>query len=228
MKRIELFKYLPSKYVESFTKEGKILFRNLTFFKEIEDDNKRRDELEGSHRDTGKSDNGFDIILQNGSKLKGDYFDNSINTDKVFVFCLSNVYDEKLYDDFKCDACVRITDTREFLNLCKIKIALLKGKISKLFFNNVEYYDYTKQISMDLKEPTNIPLFKRKIYEPQHEFRLYFAENDGFKITKKITIKNSNPFNLPKDKEIKPVLKKENRILTIGNIMHITEVFFRR
>lgn len=227
MKRIELFKYIPSKYVESFTKEGKILFRNLTYFKEIENDGIRGDELEGTHRDEGINGEGGLMTLKDGKKIKTDFFDNSINSDKIFVFCLSNVYDEKLFDDFKCDACVKITDTREFINLCRIKVALLKGKISKLYFNNVEYYDFTKQLKMDLKETTNIPLFKRKIYESQNEFRLYFAENDGFKITKKITIKNSNPFNLLEDKTSKPKPIIEDRVLSLGNIRHITEVIYK-
>lgn len=225
-----LYKYIPSRFVDSFCDEGNILFRNLTYFKKIEDGDVRGDHLEGTHRDFGKNGAGIDITInKNGKKLKGDYFDNSIETDdKTFIFCLSNIYDEKLFDEFECDACIKITNTKEFISLCERKLLVSTGKHSKLHYNNIKYYELNEDMSEYIKIPIMIPILKREKYRIQDEFRLYFAVDNAFKIKKSITIKNSNSVKSPPDKipKIDEVIKE--KLLTLGNIRPITEVFYKK
>jgi hypothetical protein len=45
-----LFKYLPSQYVDNVLSNGDILFRNFTYFKQVEGKT-RGDYLEAHHRD---------------------------------------------------------------------------------------------------------------------------------------------------------------------------------
>ena len=214
--------------MDSFLQEGDILFRNLPYFKKVEDGDVRGDILEGTHRDTGKNGDGGVMKLKSGERIKCDYFDNSIETDeKTFIFCLSKIYNEKLYEEFECDACVKIKNTKEFIDLCIRKLLITKGKQSKLYFNHVKYYGSHEDVSEYIKEPSMIPLLKREKYSYQEEFRLYYAIDDVFKIKKSITIKNSNPFNLPPDKTPKPEPTELKKIIPLGNIRPITEVIYK-
>ena len=117
-----LYKYLPSEFVNTVRTDGKLLFRNLSYFIKIED-KIRGDVLEGTHVDKGLSGDGFDVTLEDGMKLKGQHFMNSIeDTNVTFVFCLSTVFDEKLFDEFECDACIKINNVVEFINRCLLAV----------------------------------------------------------------------------------------------------------
>ena len=97
-----LYKYLPYNRVNQFIKEGALLFRNLTYFRQKEDRG-RGDKAEGIHVDN--PDNLVTIrILNKGRTLTDDCsFLNSIEQDKVFVFCMSAILKQNLFDDFGAD-----------------------------------------------------------------------------------------------------------------------------
>ena len=65
-KKMRLYKYLPSEYLDSVVNEGAILFRNQTSFQKIEDEQVRGDELEGSI--LNKPDDGFGIKTFQGGR----------------------------------------------------------------------------------------------------------------------------------------------------------------
>ena len=105
---------MPSQYAENFVKKGDLLFRNLSYFRQYED-NRRGDPLEGFHRDN--PDNDITLSDPNTGKVlaKGDFsFLNSTNTDLINVFCLSMQHDSKLYKEFGSDCCIEILYTNEF------------------------------------------------------------------------------------------------------------------
>jgi len=113
LKQFPLYKYLPSHHLGNFLKNGEILFRNLTYFKEYEDAKKRGDKKEGGIYNNPTD--GFEIknITQN-TEFKANHTINCINSDDVFVFCLSKNHDKKLYKEFESDCCVEITNVHEF------------------------------------------------------------------------------------------------------------------
>ncbi len=220
-----LYKYLPSEFVDTVRTEGKLLFRNLSYFKQIED-KVRGDDLEGIHQDKGLSGDGFDVILEDGTKLKGLHFKNSIDSDKVFVFCLSTVFDEKLFDEFECDACIKINDVAELINRCVLNIRK-RTDTDELYYGNVEYYEFNKKTKGNIKNPKHIPLFKHSRYKDHNEFRMYFAIEDGFTLKQVVTIKG-NPFNLPEDKTTKSKPTSKDILIDIGNIEPFTEVIYKK
>jgi len=91
-----LYKYLPAKYVNPVIQDGTLLFRNLSYFRQHED-NRRGDPLERFHRDNPDND----IAIRNlstGKTIKGDFsFLNSTDTDLIYVFCLSKKFDTVTY-----------------------------------------------------------------------------------------------------------------------------------
>jgi hypothetical protein len=103
-----LFKYLPAKFLADFL-DGCILFRNLAYFRQIED-KARGDLTEGMHID--KPDNPVTVEGMDGPvKSKGPFaFHNEVNQERVFAFCLSARLAPELLSEFGCDACVEIFD----------------------------------------------------------------------------------------------------------------------
>ena len=95
-----LYKYLPRKYAGDFIRQGLALFRNLTSFKQMEH-LARGDVRGGCHVDSPSND--VVITRQQPTLLQitGSF---SMRTaiqapDKLFILCLSEVHDEKLYGD---------------------------------------------------------------------------------------------------------------------------------
>jgi hypothetical protein len=113
-----LFKYIKSKYVDDIVKRGKVLFWNLTYFRLSEEDG-RGDLYEGRHVD--RPGKGVQITsLQSGSTVEGDFaFVNAIDTQEIYVFCLSTRHSPELYDIFNADACVEITSAAQFIKDCR-------------------------------------------------------------------------------------------------------------
>ena len=63
-----------------------------------------------------------DESLRTAFHYEGAAFLNSINTDRVFVFCLSTKLDNSLSAEFDADVCVEILNTREFMERCERKV----------------------------------------------------------------------------------------------------------
>ena len=202
--------------------EGLLLFRNLAFFRKIED-KVRGDELEGLHMDMPV--NGFHIILQNGQRLKAKQFTNCINPERVFAFCLSTALDQKLFDEFKSDVCIKITNVPSFLTRCSQIISSISGT-THFAFGPVEYYHFDRKTERNIKDPKNIPLFKHSAYSHQREFRIYFSLGDALQLTKHIIIEG-NPFGLPQDTSPKSEPELVARTVRLGPLHSIAEVIRR-
>lgn len=217
-----LYKYLPSEYVEEVMEEGSLLFRTLSYFRQIGGE-VRGDDLEGLHMD--KPDDGFEVIMDNGKKLDGKRFVNSIDPEKVYVFCLSERLEKSLYDEFECNTCIRIHDVDTFLDRCKRNI---KGNpvVESFHYGSVEYYDYDKTTERDIQKPENIPLFKHSAYSNQEEFRLYFAMNEGLELDQKIIV-DGNPFNLSDDGTDDTETAINTLHIKIGDMSSIATVIHR-
>ena len=103
-----LYKFLTSRYVDSLVRKGRVLLRNLTFYRGLEE-KARGDVFEGRHVDRPGS--GVKLtVVETGKSIEGDFaFVNAVDAQLVFVFCMSSRLDPSLYDEFDCNACVEIT-----------------------------------------------------------------------------------------------------------------------
>jgi len=105
-----LYKYLPSQYADAFLR-GEILFRNLSYFKRL-DCRSRGDATEGIHRDRPEGGATLENLSMGGT-VYGDFTSlNEIDSDLVFVFCTSEIFDEALFHEFEADCCIEIDNLR--------------------------------------------------------------------------------------------------------------------
>jgi hypothetical protein len=185
-----LYKYLPSKFAKKLVDRGDLLFRNLSYFRRIEDIG-RCDLLEGLHMDY--PDNDITIKTTDGRvKWKGQAaFLNSINPNKIFVFCLSEALLPQLYTEFNADTCLEILDPGKFLQKCTTEISRqIRFSEYGLLHNRVEYYAPNRSVEHNVKDPYFIPFFKHEKYSHQQEYRLATATGGGFKLIQRIINKN--------------------------------------
>lgn len=214
-----LYKYMPSRFTKGFLERGDLLFRNLAYFRQIEEMG-RSDLLEGLHMDY--PDNEVTIETTDGRvRWRGHAaFLNSINSSELFAFCLSESLSTKLFTDFGADTCVEILDPSEFLQRCRVTIARHHDLTeSRLLHGRVEYYAPNKGVRMNVKDPRCIPFFKHEKYSHQcSEYRLAAARPRGLHLTQKIV---SSTFSF--DDEI-AAGRPEYEHLFIGSLKDIAKV----
>lgn len=214
----KLFKYLPREFVDTVRGRGDLLFRNLSYFRRIEEVG-RNDLLEGLHMD--RPDNDITIqAVDDGFTWKGPAaFLNSINQDRLLIFCLSEVLSEDLYSEFGADACIEFTEPEEFIRRCQ-RVVDRQSRFAEsgLLHDRVEYYAPNAPAIRSVKDPRCIPFFKHQAYSPQREYRLAVALRGGLKLTQRIV---SEKFTF--DEEL-AAARPVHRHVFIGPIDDITQV----
>ncbi len=216
-----LFKYLPSHFLERVLRRGDLLFRNLSYFRRIEEKG-RGDLLEGLHMDY--PDNPIKIETTDGRvKWEGRAaFLNRVKTDKLYVFCLSRELNPALYYEFGADACIEITDAPEFLRRCERVIATqVRFAESGLLHGPVLYYAPNQPLDADVTDVRIIPFCKHKSYSHQAEYRLAFATRGGLSLTRQIVNELSS------FKEDVATGNDGRRHVTVGEIHDIARVHYR-
>lgn len=215
---------MPEQFVGDFIEKGLILFRNLTYFRQYED-NRRGDPLEGFHRDN--PDNGMTIKnLTKGTMLKDRdiSFLNSTNTDLIFVFCLSISHKNNLYDEFETNTCIEITDADEFTRRVRLAVKkLLSTHKTGLLSGKVNYYFPNQPCDFDIHDPKNLPFAKGKYYAHQEEFRLVFGTTKkAFDLKMQLVCNRGYDFL----GEAKKGNAKE-KFIRIGSIQDIVKVHYK-
>ena len=178
-----LFKYLPAKYVEAFVRDGAVLFRSLSYFRDYEDAQVRGDEFEGTR--LHRPQNGLEISLTATQQkvVLPHFFESSANEDDIFVFCLSTVLSADLAAQFQASACVEISNRSMFI--AGIRAALLRRpsiKSKMLVYGEVNYYTPEQPPIGDWALPEKIAMSKLSVYMHQNEYRVAFAVNDAFRV----------------------------------------------
>lgn len=178
-----LHKYLPAKYVESFVREGAVLFRSLSYFRDYEDAQVRGDEFEGTRLHRPQS--GLEVTLVETQKkiILPHSFESTANEDDIFVFCFSTILSPELATQFKADACIEITNLGAFV--AGVRSALLRRpsiKNKTLVHGQVRYYSPEEPPIVDWALPEKIAMSKLNTYIEQQEYRFAFAVNDAFRV----------------------------------------------
>lgn len=197
---------------------GRLFFRNLAYFKRLEDA-ARGDIAEGMHID--KPDTPVTIQTVDGRvKTSGQFaFHNEINHERVFAFCMSMNLEQRLYQEFKSDRCVEITDVPKFIS--RVKIGIRKSPtISKsgLLHGRIEYYRANQKIHANIKDPKRLPFLKPFDFDGQSEYRLVCAEKNGFKLKQSIVNELHNLIDDVAE------MQDKHRYISIGKIYDISKV----
>ena len=178
-----LFKYLPDQFVDPFIREGKILFRALSYFRDYEDAQIRGDEFEGTK--LFRPEPGLEITkTETGEKLVLPYsLESTTNEKDIFVFCTSSVLSNDLASEFSASTCIEIFDISRFLS--EIRNALARRpsiKNKTLLHGLVNYYSATDPPLADWALPERITMSKLNAYSKQQEHRIAFGINGALRV----------------------------------------------
>ena len=215
-----LYKYLPSRLAASVVAKGDLLFRNLSYFRKIEGIG-RQDLLEGLHLD--RPDNPVRIQTQDGRAWEGPAaFLNSIDQDRVFVFCLSTEHSDDLYREFEADACIEILEPEAFLSQVRRVVSRQRRFASSgLLDGRVVYYAPNRDLGLDPTDVKRIPFFKHEAYANQSEYRLAVALDRGLSLKRRIV---NHLFSF--EAELEASASAERHVL-VGSIAGLTKIHFR-
>jgi hypothetical protein len=181
-----LYKYLPDQYVDTVVKQGKLLFRTLSYFQRVEDP-ERGDRLESMHID--RPGTGVTLtVSRTGQSFTGDFaFINRVQADRIYCFCFSRRKDADLFRQFGSNTCVEILDIRELLRRWHRAVKKLKSSSEwELIHRDVEYFHVARAALADIKNPRNLPFFKLETYAHQDEYRLVAARTRYLKLIQEI------------------------------------------
>jgi hypothetical protein len=174
--RRSLYKYYSErKWAEAFL-EGVVLFRSLSYFRDCEDENVRRDQNEGTA--IYRPEEGLVVSnLTQGKKfvLQHHAFESSASQEEIFVFCASRLLSEELRRRFDAVVCVEICRVGAFCD--RIRAALPSQ--AKFFGRRVEYYQTTEGGTPRWALPDVIATSKFENYAWQSEYRFVFSLTDA-------------------------------------------------
>jgi hypothetical protein len=187
--RHSLYKYYTErKWGEAFL-NGELLFRSLSYFRDLEDGYIRGDGNEGTS--IYRPNNGLVITnhTQGWTKVFRGAFKSTANQAEIFVFCLSRSLADTLRDSFNAAVCIEVLDVKEFC--ARIEAALpsgatFPGKPGRTRIGQrVEYYKETDDCNPRWALPDLIAAAKQYSYFWQDEYRLVFSLTDalGFEKT---------------------------------------------
>jgi len=177
-----IYKYLPERFVDNLLR-GEVLFRTLSYFQDWEDKYRqvRGDRYEGTY--LHQKPDGLDLTFNHApepTKLHGS-FQSRVQSDDIFVFCLSTELSATLAHEFETTTCVEFHDPAKLI--AGIRAALLRRpsvKSKRLLSEPVHYYDSGDQVGVKWALPDSITMSKTRDFDWQCEYRLAFAVNDAF------------------------------------------------
>ena len=178
-----LFRYLSPEFAEAFVKNGEMLFRALSYFRDYEDDGVRADEYEGTLVHLPKE--GLKArLVATGAEVPINYtFESSAREDEIFVYCMSTECSSLLASRFKTDACVEIFDlSRFFFHLRAALVKYPEVQEKQLAYGKVKYYEPHEPPIIDWALPERIALRKPKKFDWQCEYRFAFPRGTAFGI----------------------------------------------
>ena len=202
MARHSLYKYYSERRWADEFLDGKLLFRSLSYFRDIEDKNVREDQNEGNA--VFRPEGG--LVVNNETQgitfTHADYaFESMVKQNEIFVFCMSRALNDTLRERFGAVVCIEILDIGGFFS--RIEAALpptakfpsRAGGRPAQIGRRVEYYRYTEGGNSRWALPEMIATSKLDTYAWQNEFRLVFSFTDALEFEKVDTrlVHRSNP-----------------------------------
>jgi len=182
--RHNLYKYYSERKWANAFLDGEVLFRSLSYFRDLEDNNVREDQNEGTaiFRPEGG------LIVNNLTQgktftLPGHAFESAANQQEIFVFCASRLLSDELREKFRAVVCVEILDIGKFCDRIEAALparATFPGPTGRTRIGQrVEYYQETEGGNRRWALPDVIATSKLDSYSWQDEFRLVFSLTDA-------------------------------------------------
>jgi hypothetical protein len=125
-------------------------------------------------------------------------FESLAKADEIFVFCVSNSYNNVLIREFTAEACVEIANKSAFFT--RLNLALPPA--AKLIHGNVKYYRKSDDLGTLWALPDEIVTSKLDRFAYQDEYRFAFSTTGAFdagKTRQRLIGRNSRPAPNPSE-----------------------------
>ena len=179
---MSLFRYLSAQRVDSFL-SGSMRFMQMCYYQG----------LETAAGDTMEAIRPFappgGLVINPGSpassQTPGDAMIATVDAQKLYVFCLSRILSDHLYERFSADRCVEIRDVSRFVTRMRAGVRRVGEKrvppLSLLMhYGPVIYYDETLGPGPSYRIPEQVAMRKRLSFQDECEQRFIYAEADLF------------------------------------------------
>lgn len=179
-----LYRYLPPARVEAFIREGSLLMRSLSYFRDYEDDaGVRADPFEGTlaHRPR----DGLKVTMVGTGEVRPlPYtFESTAREDDIFVYCASAELSRNIASRFSTTVCIEIHRPIPFLNRLRTALALRsRMRANQLVHGEVHYYDWHEPPIVDWALPERIAMRKPSHFSWQREYRFAVPRDDAFAV----------------------------------------------
>jgi hypothetical protein len=165
--------------------QGEVVFRSLAYFRDFEDPVRKQaigDRCEGTQAGMLKA--GIIVTDHSTGKVLSKFvepfeFNAQVNAEAIFVFCVSNSFNEVLRREFGATACIEILNKREFF--ARLDSAPPAG--AKLVSGPVRYDEYAAEAHLKtlIAQPSPQDIVRSKIdyFSYQDEYRFAFSTGDA-------------------------------------------------
>ena len=184
-----LYRYLSPDRLDSFVREGSVLMRSLSFYRDYEDAGVRADPFEGTlaHR----PQDGLNVTMVESGELRSlPYtFESTAREDDIFVYCVSSELSSTIAKKFETPVCVEIHKPVQFLHRLRTALALRsRMRANALVHGDVRYYELHEPPIVDWALPERIAMRKPSDFSWQREYRFAVPLGEAFAV-KNVSVK---------------------------------------
>jgi hypothetical protein len=180
---VSIFKYFSQeKHALDLINRGRMHWKALSSFREIEDGGIRGDPRDGVlvHAPEG----GLDARGLDGKPVKAlagaKRFVASVKGDDIFVYCTSNIKSDLLFREFG-GFCVEIEDVDKLILMIKAReCPASKLAYEEITFGSMDYRPLSQIPAADWARPEKAVFIKPPEYAPQDEFRIALPKRGAF------------------------------------------------
>lgn len=161
------------RYAEAFL-NGEVLFRSLSYFRDIEDA-ARGDEYEGTSKFLPEGGLRVSNFTQNATLTVPMAFESSAKAWEIFVYCTSLTLSATVAQDFQAVRCVEIRDVKTFCQRVRSSLPLTATFRAR----PVQYYSEVQGCNPRWALPDEIVTSKLDRWVGQDEYRFLFSLSDA-------------------------------------------------
>ena len=216
-----LYRYLKHEYANKLVNNGEVLFRTLSYYRDLYDDKGvRSDPNEGAlvHRPKGGlkiklKETGQELAMEQSLRFDAHYND-------IFVYCMSTEQNDSMSTGFDGTVCVEIFDVPRFLARIRSALTLRRRvRVAQLIAKPVTYHEEHEEVGINWAFPDRVAFRKPMSFKWQNEFRIAFPVNNAF------GFQNLDMSMAMAPPESKTPLPHPSMTLKLGNLSKICRIF---
>jgi hypothetical protein len=178
-----LYRYLHPNRVDPFVRDGSVLLRSLSYYRDYEDAGVRADPFEGTlaHR---PQDGLKATMVETGEVRALPYtFESTAREDDIFVYCVSSELSTNMARKFGTPMCVEIHKPVQFLHRLRSALGLRSRiRANALVHGEVRYYELHEPPIVDWALPERIAMRKPSHFSWQREYRFAVPCGEAFAV----------------------------------------------